>query len=58
MPSSKSPLLKAIRKAFVLSEINKQPNSPGIVELQDSIKSENHKGFHEYCREICTSVSG
>ncbi|MFN5356123.1 MAG: FAD-dependent oxidoreductase, partial [Bacteroidota bacterium] len=33
MPSSKSPLLRLIRKAFVLSEINRQPHSPGLDKL-------------------------
>ena len=39
MSSSKSPLLKAIRKAFVLSEVNKQPSSPGIEALHNQIEN-------------------
>ena len=33
MASSKSPLLRPIRKAFMLSEVSRQPNAPDIKEL-------------------------
>ena len=41
MPSSKNPLLKAIHKAFVLSKVNREPDSPGITELYNQVETAN-----------------
>jgi len=39
MPSSKNPLLKAIHKAFVLSKVNREPDSPGLTELYNQVET-------------------
>lgn len=46
MSTTKSPLLKTIRKAFALSEISRQPNAPDIQELVRQVD----KAKEEYSR--------
>lgn len=41
MLSSKNPLLKANHKAFVLSKVNREPDSPGIKELYNQVEIAN-----------------
>ncbi|MFM9009197.1 MAG: hypothetical protein ACKORE_11525 [Bacteroidota bacterium] len=46
MASSKTPLLRILRKAFSLSQIDQQPGSPGLDELirqTDLVKSEYNR---------------